>query len=201
MSMNREAVGEVRSAGTPVVKRTAIGQVFRGCIINTQQRDKLKDGAQVLNANGKPRQELVVRCITLPGTTAPAGLGDDIAVPAPGDEVRLILGGKSFAEWIESTRQIGGQPLWGDIVEQRTTHAQAYDANGQPKGSTISDQAQVDALPRSTAVGIYGPVTIERADESDLTLSAYMRMAGERFNAYRNGERAPADTAADNDPF
>jgi hypothetical protein len=198
----REAVESEGKAGTPVVKRTAIGQTFKGCIINTQQRDVLKDGAPAMNERGKPRQELVIRCIVAPGTTAPAGIGDDVSVPAPGDEVRLILRGKAFADWIEGKRQLGGSPMWGDLVTQTTVVAQAYDANGKPKGGEIHNQAEIDALPRSTSVGIYGPLTLERTDEHG-PLAAYIAQAGARFNAYKNGERAAADTHADvsNDPF
>ena len=195
----REAVENEAKAGTPVVKRTAIGQTFKGCIINTQARNVLKDGEPVLNDRGKPRQELVVRCIVVPGTTAPAGIGDNVTVPAPGDEVRLILRGKAFADWIQAKDALGGSPLWGDLVTQTTTHAQAYDANGKPKGGEITDQAAIDALPRSTSVGIYGPLTVERTDENG-PLSAYITLAGQRFNAYKNGERTAADPI-DDDPF
>lgn len=195
----REAVEQEGKAGTPVVKRTALGQTFRGCIIDVQQRNVLKDGTPAMNSQGKPRQELVVRCIVAPGTTSPAGIGDVQTVPAPGDEVRLILRGKAFADWIQAKGALGGPPLWGDLVVQTTTHAQAYDANGKPKGGEITDQAAIDALPRSTSVGIYGHLTIERTDEHG-PLASYVTLAGEKFRAYRNGQRStvgPSDDYGD----
>jgi hypothetical protein len=160
-----------RKAGLPVVKRTALGQKFNGAVIKIDQRDRLKkdDVTQqmvpVLKANGKPRQELVITCLTLPGTTAPVGLGDDEYVPAAEEIVRLILKGKSFADWIQVKNDLGRLVQVGDVVTQVTESAQAYDAQGNPSGGEITDQATINSLPRGKSVGIYGPITL-RAPKS-----------------------------------
>jgi len=164
------SLNEPGTTRTPVVKRTAIGQTFTGCLIRTERRDVMKteDGVQkpVFKPNGKPKQELVVTCLTLPGTTSPAGIGDEVGVPAVGDTVRLILRGKAYGDWIEATK---GGVFVGDVVSQTTDTAQAYDAAGAPKGAAMSTQAEIDALPRSTSVGIYGPLTVRRPAGDELS--------------------------------
>lgn len=158
-----------RKPGAPVVKRTAIGQKFNGAILRVDQRDRLKkdentgEMTPVVKAGGKIRQELVITCLTLPGTTSPVGLGDKEFVPEPEAVVRIILKGKSFADWIEAKRELGRPVQVGDIISQTTTVAQAYDANGNPSGGEISDQATINALPRGRSVGIYGPITLREA--------------------------------------
>jgi TusA-related sulfurtransferase len=116
---------------------------------------------------------MVVTALTLPGTDAPAGLGDTVGVPEPGDVVRLILGGQSFAEWIEQKRALGPMQV-GDVVEMVTDHAQAYEANRKPKGPKITTQKALDAIPRGTSVGVYGPLTLRRAtpDEAEWVAKA-----------------------------
>lgn len=149
-------------ASSPVVKRTKIGETFLGAIVKTEQREIKNNGETVINARtGKPRQELVVTCIALPGTTSPAGIKDTTAVPEPGDTVRLILRGGGFGQWIEARNgHRGGRLQVGDIVKQTVEYAQAYDAAGQTRGGHIGDQAQVDGLPRGVTVGFYGPLTL-----------------------------------------
>lgn len=159
---------EARAAATPVVKRQRIGEKFVGAIVRFEQRDKTKtvDGVRVplLKANGKARQELVVHCITMPNTTANAGIGDDVDVPTPGTPVRLILGGKAFGDWIEQRKtHRNGKILVGDVIVQQTNRAQAYDANGNPKGGEITSQDEIDAIRSkqpSTAIGVYGPISL-----------------------------------------
>jgi hypothetical protein len=159
-----------RPAGLPVVKRTRIGETFVGAVVRAEQRDVTKtvDGVRkpVLKDNGKARQELVVTCVVMPDTTAPAGIGETTGVPAPGDQVRLILKGAAFGAWIEAKNALGKLQV-GDVVTQRTTVAQAYDANGAPKGGEMTENAQIDALPRTTSVGIYGPITLRRANAGE----------------------------------
>lgn len=155
-----------RKAGLPVVKRTALGQKFNGAVLKVEQRDRLKkDDATgqmtpILKPNGKARQELVVTCLTLPGTTAPVGLGDNEFVPDPEQVVRLILKGKAFGEWIEAKNVLERPINVGDIVTQVTDKAQVYDAQGNPSGPELTDQTDVDAVPRTRSVGIYGPITL-----------------------------------------
>jgi hypothetical protein len=165
--MSRIALEEPRVGGYPVVKRTALGQTFNGAVLKVESRDRLKrhdDGTMkpIVKPNGKNAQELVVTCLTLPGTTAPAGIGEDESVPNAGDIVRLILKGKSFGDWIESKKSLPDNTVAvGDIVTQKTELAQVYDANGNPQGPEITDQASIDAArQRGRSVGIYGPITL-----------------------------------------
>lgn len=157
--------------GLPVVKRTALGQKFHGAVIRVDQRDRLKKDettnlmVPVPKGNGKVKQELVVTCMTLPGTTAPVGLGDDEHVPEPEEVVRLILKGKAFGDWIETKAALGRPVNVGDIVSQVTDKAQAYDAQGNPSGNEITDQATINNLPRGRSVGIYGPITLRAPKE------------------------------------
>lgn len=152
----------------PVMKRQRIGERFIGCVVEPAQRDVMKDGAPVLKDNGKPRQEMVVRLIALPGTTMTAGIGQDPpAVPAPGDVVRVILRGASFGQWIEAKNTLG-QLHVGDVVEQVLDHAQVYSASGAPTGQKLTTQAELDAVPRGQSVGVYGPLTIRRAAPAEV---------------------------------
>lgn len=161
---------EPRRAGSPVVKKNRIGETFRGAIIKYEQRPIKKDGEVVMNERtGKPKQEMVVHCMALAGTTAFAGIGDENGVPAPGTVVRLILRGGAFSAWIDARKDHrGGKLVVGDIITQSTEYAQAYDAYGQPKGGRIIDQASVDALPRSVTTGFYGPLTLAENDSPEL---------------------------------
>lgn len=159
-------LGEQFTPGHPVVKRTAIGQNFVGAVVNVERRNRTKRGddgtsTPMLRSDGKPRQELIVTCLAMPGTDAPAGIGDEQGIPESGDIVRLILKGKSFADWIQAEKALGRQLQVGDCVKQRTTSAQVYDANGDPKGSPLTTQAEVDTVPRSQTVGIYADLKLE----------------------------------------
>lgn len=163
----------------PVVKRTRIGERFLGAIVKVDQRNVLKDGQPVLKGNGKPRQELVVTAVVLPGTTAPAGIGDQVGVPEAGTLARLILRGKAFGDWIEArkTHRAGSLNV-GDFVCQDVTYAQAYDANGQAKGGQVTDQTQAEAIPRGTTVGFYGPITLHEPTDP-----AWVTAAEEAYHA------------------
>lgn len=152
--------------GLPVVKRNALGEVFVGAIVRTEQRDRQKkDDAtgmmvSVLKPNGKPSQELVVTCLTLPGTTSMVGLGDDQHTASESELVRVILKGKAFGDWIESKKELGRPVQVGDVLTQKTEYAQAYDAQGNPVGGQIIDQGTLNALPRGRSVGIYGTLSV-----------------------------------------
>lgn len=159
-------LGEQFTPGHPVVKRTAIGQKFVGAVVNVERRNRTKKGADgvvtpLVRGDGKPRQELIVTCLAMPGTDSPAGIGDEQGIPESGDIVRLILKGKSFADWIQAEKALGRQLQVGDCVKQRTTSAQVYDADGNPKGDALTTQAEVDAVPRSQTVGIYAELKLE----------------------------------------
>lgn len=167
MTQERITLEEQRAPGLPVVKRTALNQTFNGAVLKVETRDRLKRGddgtmTPIIKPNGKHAQELVATCLVLPGTTAPAGLGDDEGVPEPGSMVRLILKGKSFGDWIEAKKSLtNGTVAVGDIVVQKTTVAQVYDAQGNASGPEIADQDAIDAARvKGRSVGIYGPITL-----------------------------------------
>jgi hypothetical protein len=163
-----------RKPSFPVVKRTALNQKFYGAVILVEQRDRLKKDeitgqmVPVTKGGGKARQELVVTCLTLPGTTASVGIGENEYVPEQGALVRLILKGKAFADWIAAKNDLPeGRPVQvGDIVTQITNVAQAYDAQGNPSGPEITDQATLNGLPRGKSVGVYGPITLRPPKEN-----------------------------------
>jgi hypothetical protein len=169
----------VQRTSTPVVKRQKIGDKFVGAIVKFDQRDVMKKNEKTgmlepsLKPNGKPKQELVVMCVAMPKTTSPAGIGDSSGVPEPGDIVRLILRGGAFGDWIEArkTHRNGGLRV-GDVVVQTVEFAQCYNADGSPKGGKITDQAVADDVPRNTAIGFYGPLTIHEPKDDQWVTAA-----------------------------
>lgn len=168
MTITLEEAGTTR---TPVLRRKRIGEEYVGALVRTTQRDVLKrDDATgtdrpVLKANGKPRQELVVTLVTISSTMA-AGLGEDVAVPEPGDIVRSILKGGGFGQWIEANGLLKPRQV-GDIVTLTSEWGQAYDAHGAPTGDKLTTQAQLDAVPRERSLGVYGSVAIRRATPAE----------------------------------
>ena len=168
MTITLEEAGTTR---TPVLRRKRIGEEFVGALVRTTQRDVLKrDDATgtdrpVLKANGKPRQELVITLITISSTMA-AGLGEEVAVPEPGDIVRSILKGGGFGQWIEANGLLKPRQV-GDIVTLTSEWGQAYDAHGAPTGDKLTTQAQLDAVPRERSLGVYGSVAIRRATPAE----------------------------------
>lgn len=165
------ALNDTSRNGYPVLKRQAIGEISRLAIIRYEQRDVLRRNAQnivepVLKPNGKPRQELIIHGIVMPGTTAQAGLADQIRIPDPGERVRMILRGGGYGAWIQARRQHRqGMIHVGDVIRQEITYAQAYDAAGSPRGEKITSQVEAARLPRSTSVGFYGPISLTPAEE------------------------------------
>lgn len=177
--MSYDLSDDVQRTSTPVVKRQRIGEKFVGAIVRFEQRDQMGkdrvtgDYVPKLKPNGKPRQELVVHCLTMPKTTASIGLGDDVFIPEPGTPCRLILKGKAFGDWIEQRKtHRNGKLQVGDVVVQDLNIAQAYDEDGKPKGAEITDQAAVDKLPRGVPVGIYGPITLHEPKDQEWVVAA-----------------------------
>ena len=168
MTITLEEAGTTR---TPVLRRKRIGEEYVGALVRTTQRDVLKrdevSGVDrpVLKANGKPRQELVVTLVTISSTMA-AGLGEEVAVPEPGDIVRSILKGGGFGQWIEANGLLKPRQV-GDIVTLTSEWGQAYDAHGAPTGDKLTTQAQLDAVPRERSLGVYGSVAIRRATPAE----------------------------------
>ena len=190
----------------PVMKRQRIGDTVTGAVVRTEQRDAMKDGApvpkDVSNPDGKKRQELVVTIVVLPGTTMPAGIGQDnpATVPTPGEVCRMILRGASFGQWIEAKNALG-QLQVGDIVTQTLDHAQVYNAQGAPAGGKLTTQAEVDAVPRGQSVGVYGPLALRRALPAE---AQYVQLAEAEYlaqTATTLPDTTPAATGAALDSF
>lgn len=181
---------EQTTTGTPVVKRTAIGETFIGALIKFERRDIQRDGQPVLKDNGKPRQELVLHLVTMPGTTAPAGIRDDVDTAAPGRIVRIILRGRSYGDWIEQTRN--HNLTVGDVVTQHTDRAITYTAAGTAE-KELTTQTELDAVPRGKTVGVYGQLTIRPARPDE---AAWVQLAEA---AYMNADRQPLAESVDVD--
>lgn len=186
---------EPRTPGAPVVKRTALGQRFIGALVRMDQRGVLKNGQPSLRDDGRQRQELVLTLLVMPGTTAPAGIGDTTVVPSPGDTVRLILRGASFGQWIEARKSHGSLET-GDVVEQLTEYGQAYNADGVPVGPKLTTQDQINAVPRQQALGIYGSLQLRKptADEGEWATKADAAH-------HASTPRTPLDEHDDRAPF
>jgi hypothetical protein len=155
----------------PVIRHQLIGEMAQLALIRWEQRDRLMldhDNNYVRIPNGvgrdgqpKFKQELVIHCITMPGTTMEVKQGDEFICPAPGDRVRLILKGKAFGNWIEARKtHRNGKLQVGDVIITGTDQAQAYDQTGKPKGNPIKDQQEALKIPRGTTVGFYGPLEL-----------------------------------------
>lgn len=181
-----ELQDSINTSATPVLKSQRIGEVARIALVRWEQRAMQRDGQPVINPKtGKPRHEMIVHGIALPGTTAVAGLGDVQEVPAPGQLCRFILRGGGFGQWIEARKSHrNGKLCVGDVVTRTIDFAQAYDAAGAPKGNRITSQAEVEKLPRSTTVGFYGPIAIEQPTDE-----AMVARAEEAYRSWQDSQR------------
>jgi hypothetical protein len=187
------------------VKRTALGQTFVGALVVLRQRDVMKRNDRTgltepvakNDGSGKNRQELVLTLVAMPGTTTPAGLAGVEAIPEPGDKVRLILRGASFGQWIEAKRDHGGLET-GDVVSLVTEYGQAFNGPGSAIGPKLTTQAEVDAVPRGTSVGIYGTLTLRKPTPAE---AKWAELADAAY--FEQRARTPiADPGADDDePF
>ena len=200
-------LGEQHTPGTPVVKRTAIGQKFVGAVVNVERRDRTRRNKDtgvnepMVKLDGKVRQELVIHCLVMPGSDAPAGLGDDQGVPEVGATVRLILKGKSFADWIHAERELGRQLQVGDVVKQLTDSAQVYDSDGDPKGPPITTQAELEAVPRQMTVGVYAKLKLEPGEGEWIDKAEAAYRAANATPLGGSGASAPAPVAEEEEPW
>ena len=163
--------------GAPVIRQQRFGEVATLAIVRTEQRDRLRknlaSGEMEPIPNGKDRQgnpkvkqEIVIHCVALPGTSMEAKLGDEASVPAPGDRVRVILKAKGFGDWIEARKgHRKGKLNVGDLLTLATRWAQQYDQDGNPKGNKIETQAEADAVPRNVTIGFYGPISLSEGSD------------------------------------
>lgn len=193
-------IEESSRASYPVIRHQRIGEQCQLSIIRFEQRDRLRTDPETRqmvkipngfdrNNNPKYKQELVIHGLVMPGGNMHAGLGGTVAVPAVGDRVRLILKAKGFGDWIEARKvHRGGKFCVGDVLSLSTTHAQAYDQAGAPKGQMIKSQAEADALPRGVSVGFYGPISL--AEGSDL---AWVQKAEAAYHADQNQQHQPTE--------
>jgi hypothetical protein len=181
-----ELQDQTNSTSSPVIKAQKIGEVARIALVRWEQRAMLKDGAEVINPRtGKPRNELIVHGIALPGFTALVGKGDQQDVPEPGAACRFILRGKGFGQWIDARKaHRNGKLCVGDVVSRVIDHAQAYDASGAPKGGRITSQAEADRLPRSTTIGFYGELQLEQPSDE-----AWVQQAEATYTAWQESQR------------
>lgn len=197
------------SSGTPVIKRLTIGEEFRGVVVDIEPRDMLKDGKPVLKDNGRPRQELVVHLLTMPGTTMSVGLKGEVHVPDVDEACRAILPGGAYGQWIEAESKLpGGKVNVGDLLWMNTTHAETYDISGRPTGR-YATQAEVDAHyagRKSGTVGMRGDLKLARDDVkyaewvAKAEAAYYERQAGKRTPIVVGGQQ-PYDPAIDESPF
>lgn len=183
-------------SSTPVIKAQRIGETARVALVRWEQRKMMKEGAEVINPRtGKPRNELVIHGITMPGTTAMAGIGDRQEVPAAGEPVRFILRGRGYGQWIDARKgHRNGKLCVGDVVSRTIDHAQAYNADGSPKAGQITSQAEADKLPRSTTVGFYGELQLGVPDDE-----AWVQRAETAYKAWQDTQRT--ELADDDDEF
>ena len=184
--MGIELQDNINSSSTPVIKAQRIGEVARIALVRWEQRKMLKDGAEVVNPRtGKPRNELIVHGLALPGFTAMVGKGDQQDVPAPGTPCRFILRGQGFSQWIDARKKHrGGKLCVGDVVSRTIDHAQAYDASGGVKGGRITSQEEADKLPRSTTIGFYGELQLETPTDE-----AWVQQAEAAYTDWQESQR------------
>ena len=179
----------------PVVRRAAIGERFIGAYIKHESRNVLKDGEPVMKPNGKPRNELVVHTLVMPGTTATVGNSENFTAPAVGDVVRMIIKGRTFSQWIECLDKLKGVQRAGDIIEMTIDQAQAYDANGAPKGQAIYTQAEALAVPRGVTLGFYGPLILRACTPGEME---WITKADQAYAEIASGRTVDND---DSEPF
>jgi hypothetical protein len=163
----------------PVISQQRFSEKAILAIIRTEQRDRLKKNLSTNQLeripNGtdrsgrtKYKQELVIHCIAMPGTTMEAKIGGEGSVPTAGDRVRVILKAKGFGDWIEARKNHrSGRLNVGDKVTIHTQWAQQYDQDGNPKGGKIMSQAEADKVPRNVTLGFYGPLTLSEPTAAD----------------------------------
>lgn len=197
-------IEEESKARTQVLRRRQIGETFRGCLIRSEQRGRLRkddrtgEMVPMLKSNGKQAQELVVHLVTLPGTTMNAGLGEDESVPTPGTIVREILKGLSFGKWIDADNALKPRHV-GDVLTLTSAVAQIYAADGSNAGGDITANEEIIAARmKGRNVGIYGPLTLTRATPED---AAYVDMAERAYWEWRNGTATVLDPTDADDIF
>jgi len=161
------------SGSTPVVKATAIGQKMVGALCDFPfRRDRLKDGQPQINERtGKPRQQLVLTMVAMPGTTTVVGKAGEERPVVEGEVVRMILNGGAFGSFIEAEGahkaiSPSGARV-GDVVEWDIEFAQAWNEDATKRGGELRTQAEADKVPRNVSLGFYGPISLRAATAAE----------------------------------
>lgn len=180
----------------PVLRHQLIGEMAQLSLIRWEQRPRLREndvtGQLEKIPNGfypdgteKFKQEMVLHCIVMPGTTMEVVKGEEYVCPAPGERVRLILKGKSFGHWIDARKaHRKGKLNVGDVVITGTDHAQQYDQKRKPYGPPIRDQQEALKVPKGRIIGFYGP--LELAEPTD---AQWVTAAEEAYLADKRAEQ------------
>lgn len=182
---------------SPVLRRRRLGEAFLGVLVRTDRRQQIKDNVPQTKPDGRPKNELVVTMLALPGTTMNAGLGDNESVPEPGDTVRAILKGGGYGAWIEADQALKPRQV-GDVVLMTSDYAQVYDADGRPTGERLTDQGSLDAVPRGRSVGVYGSVAIRRPGAEE---ASWVTKAEEAYLAAEQAQRTQLPTVDPDEVF
>lgn len=198
------ALGDGVREGIPPLKRTTIGERYRGMVVRIQKRDVIKDGEKVMNKAGKPSQEIVVTMLTMKSTMV-AGFKDETATPEPGDLVRLIERGGGYALWIEATRALGKRGvIVGDVVEIGTDKAILFDSSA-PYGAvaeyTTQDQVNQRRLTgKPGAIGMRGTIAVRQPYVDEVEFVKKAKAAHAQLSGIEATER-PAAVGPDIDDF
>lgn len=173
------------TGGAPVLTRTNIGEraVVAICHHEMRQRLDMDTREPMTKRDGSPVRELVVTALYVEGDM-PSRLGGVDTQPAPGEEVRLILHGGAWSQWIDATktlRDTAGRGLQvGDLVTMDTTHGDIYRYPNHI--GTAETMAEVEAAraARGQQVGMRGTVSITAGTDASLIAQCeqvYQRIA------------------------
>lgn len=189
----------------PVIRQQRLGEVANLAVIRYEQRNRQKKNLTTnqlepipngTDRDGRPKfkQELVIHCLALPGTTMEAKIGGEGGIPAAGERVRVILKGKGFGDWIEARKSHRGNKInVGDKLIIETKWAQQYDQDGNPKGGKITTDDDVNRVPRNVTIGFYGPLSLaEPTAADDQWVAAAEAAWHDDDNAKREARAIPA---------
>ena len=183
----RVPIDTERTPGTPILRRRKVGERYRGAVVHYESRDQRDaDGVTRTKPDGKTAKELIVHLLTI-RSTMPVGRRDDEWTPAEGEQVRLILKGGAWGQWIESANAVTGGVCRGDIVDLTTTHAEYYNGAGPAVGKS-TDEAEIDqARRKGRTIGYRGDLAITPATDEAVI---------ERCKAAHEAMRAGATASA-----
>ena len=177
-----------RPTGTPILRRRKIGERYRGAVIHYEQREQRNaEGVTRTKPDGKTARELVVHLLTI-RSTMPVGRRDDEWTPGEGEQVRLILKGGAWGQWIEAGKLVDGGVCRGDILDLTTTYAEFYNGAGPIVGKSTDENEIDQARRKGRTIGYRGDLTITAGtDEATIAAcnSAYEAMTAGAAKAAR----------------